>query len=487
MIYRNMRCRIFIVFCGLNSLFMCTNSIAQSSRTSMEGYYTGDKIPGDLTNQVQIFKSMYDYVQIYRQRHEGAYPILQAMQDPLVKDISSNPLIYGLKSIDEYYSILKNPDNQYADYSYIRQNPTGTITSSSCSLRADGRELGAPKSIGTKDILSSTFLYTHVNSFYPGEVRKTPNPVGFYMVLWDDGSITKIAYDQLFYMPTTTSDGIGYRVVYPAQAGLPWNCLTYAEWTTGLYPHTTSYTPPIGYPLAPGQIEPKPDNGGIESLVQLTRLFGNNFQREPIWDSLGHQVKDFTLQEVADGAAKIDFPLKKKTITLDELQRLHTPAILYLSDAARIITMSTIDDNHAIIYDRGMTLNVSRAELAKRYSGEALISASVTASSALEADQPIRTLNFSSKDAEVLQNVKITNHGAKPISLLIERPLCGITDAKLSQENLAPGESANLELHFKWRTVLLGDHQSTFVTLKTDDPAQPRLQLGFDLTLAEAK
>jgi hypothetical protein len=56
----------------------------------------------------------------------------------------------------------------------------------------------------------------------------------------------------------------------------------------------------------------------------------------------------------------------------------------------------------------------------------------------------------------------------------------------LSQDKLAPGASANLGLHFKWRTVLPGDHQSTFVTLKTDDLAQPRFQLGFDLKLAEA-
>jgi hypothetical protein len=209
--------------------------------------------------------------------------------------------------------------------------------------------------------------------------------------------------------------------------------------------------------------------------------------REPIWDSLGHQVKDFMLQEVADGAKKIDFPLQKKTITLDELQKLHTPAMLYLNDAGRIVTMSTIDDNHAIIYDRGITLIVSRAELAKRYGGEALIAASVNAASSLQVDQPIRFLNFSSKDAEVVQNIKITNHGTKPVSLLIERPLCGVTDAKLSQDNLAPRASANLELHFKWRDVLPGDHQSTFVTLKTDDPAQPRLQFGFDLKLAEVK
>jgi hypothetical protein len=400
--------------------------MSQSGISSIE-YNTKDQVPGTPLNQVQIFKHIYRYVQIYRQRHDGIYPSVQGRISDLLNDIGRTPSAYGFADYGEYFKTTVNPDNQYSDVLFIRQRPD-IATSPPPSLRPDGSLLGSPKPKGTRDLLSSTDIYYHRNPLIT--IRKS-NPVGYYMVPWDDGSIEKIAYDQIFYLAKTGADGQNYIIVYPTQAGVSWNCLTYEEYETERNPQTTLVFPPIGYPFAPGQTYSKPDNGGIESLVALTRLFDRQYDREQIWDSLGHQVKDFTLQEVADGAAKINFPLQKKTISLDELQKLHTPAVLYLSDAGRIVTMSTIDDNHAIIYDHGMTLNVSRAELAKRYGGEALIAASVNAPSSLVVDQPIRTLEFSSKDAEVTQNVKITNHGAKPISLLIERPLCGINRSEI--------------------------------------------------------
>jgi len=454
--------------------------------TKSQGYYTGDKIPGDPDNEVQVMKHIYKYVQIYRERHEGSYPISATGPGSFDEYFSSKLTSFGFKTLDDVKRAIVNPDNQYDDSPFVRKDPNTYVLSSYPTLRPDGRTIGSPRPKGTRDVISNTSTYYHQNPLFLNDPRPYANPVGYHMVLWDDGTIEKVPYDSAFYMSVETSDGQSYSVVFPTQAGLPWNCITYAEYQTGIHIFKTKRYPHIGYPLAPGQTDPKPDNGGIESLVWLTRLLDLNIMRTPIWDALGHQVKDFTLQEIADGAAKIDVPLQKKTITLDELQKLHTPTILYLSDAARMVTMSAIDDNHVIIYDRGMTLNIPRAELAKRYSGEALIAASVNAPSALVADQPIRTLDFSSTDAEVAQTVKITNTGKKAVSLIIERPLCGITEAKLSQDNLAPGASANVELHFKWRTVLPGDHQSTFVTLKTDDPAQPRLQLGFDLKLAEA-
>lgn len=468
-------------------LLVCCMTIKSTfAQSSSQGYYTGDKIPGDSANEVTVLKNIYKYIKIYRQRHDGKYPGTATGPNALSSDILNNFTSYNLKDATEYNRALVNPDNEYSDLPVVRKYPGMAIISTFPVLRRDGTELGSPHLKGTRDLLSSTNLYVHWNYSIPGEARKLSNPVGFYMVLWDDGIIQKVDYDQVFYISIETSEGIGYSAVFPSEAGLPWNCLSYAEFMSVMHAHTDTKLPLIGYPLAPGQIDPKPDNGGIESLVTLTRLFDHQYDREQIWDSLGHQVKNFTLQEVMDGAAKIDFPLQKKTITLDELQKLHTPAMLYLSDTGRIVTMSTIDDNHAIIYDRGMTLNVSRAELAKRYSGEALIAASVNAPSSLTADQPIRTVNFPDTDTSNTQNVDITNHGTKPVSLLIERPLCGITEASLSQDTVAPGASVLLHLELKWRTVLPGDHQSTFVTLKTDDPAQPRLQLGFDLKLAEA-
>jgi len=431
----------------------------------------------NINNGIEGLKAIYDYVADYRLANGGIYPKnMDQLLDFMEKKWSS----------DEYQqSVMKleNPDVMWADY-----NPThrkNIIDYALKSTRINGSPVGSVKLAGTKDIIATTSLYVHSNP----EAKLSDDddftvPNGHYLVLWDNGTIDKVPFDEILYAIV----GDRAYTAYYEQAGVPTdNLLTYEEYiNAGASPKSL----PIGKPIIRGKGQPVPDNGGPEGLITFSRLFNypdvNGIDRAKMWKILDPAQEEFTLDQMQSAAAKLGLFLQKKTITLDELQKLHTPVMLYLSDAGRIVTMSTIDDNHAIIYDRGMTLNVSREELAKRYGGEALIAASINAPSSLQVDQPIRTLEFSSKDAEVVQNVKITNDGTKPISLLIERPLCGITDAKLSQDNIAPGASANLELHFKWRDILPGDHQSTFVTLKTDDPPQPRLQLGFDLKLAEA-
>jgi len=97
----------------------------------------------------------------------------------------------------------------------------------------------------------------------------------------------------------------------------------------------------------------------------------------------------------------------------------------------------------------------------------------------------VRTVHFNSDLDDVPQKVTITNTGAKPVSLTLERPICGVTKASLSQPQIAAGQSMTLDLNFEWRSFLKGNKQSTFVMIHTDNPAQPVLQLGFQLELNE--
>jgi hypothetical protein len=427
--------------------------------------------------------SVFKLIQTYRSLHNGAYP--GRHNGSLFVDVLKNLKAYGFENFHEAEAVLISPDNKNADKDSIAyKRPNSMVSYSFFDQRPDGAPIGAPLFRGENDVIATTAIYYYDNRIGSSKTGKlTINPSGYYLILRSDGQIDKIPYDMTILVPITQHEFID---AFPEQPGVSSESISYSEFYT-----INGGNVLIGKPTVKGNDTPIPDNGGPEGLITFSRLFNYpdvyGIDRARMWKILDPAQEEFTLDQMQSAAAKLGLSLQKKTISLDELQKLHTPAMLYLRDARRIVTMSTIDDNHAIIYDRGMTLNVSRAELAKRYGGEALIATSVNAPSSLTADQPIRTLDFSSKDAEVTQNVKITNHGAKPISLLIERPLCGITEAKLSQDNLAPGASANLELHFKWRDVLPGDHQSTFVTLKTDDSAEPRLQLGFDLKLAEGK
>ena len=294
-------------------------------------------------NEVKIMQLYYKCIQIYRKNHNGSYPDNKKGGGFLFDEILKHPDEYGLPArkdpkdfheFDELFHNFVNPDNQYADY--IPGNPENFAMTLILLSRNDGSAIGSPKREGTRDILANTSIYYHANGPSPKDVSRMPNPVGFYVVLWDDGEIEKIPYDQVLYMAVPSDDsatGYGYKQVFRNEAGLPGDCMTYEQMqqTINMNMHTNRESPSIGFPLTPGQTEPKPDNGGIESLVILKRLENQPFDREQIWDSLGHQVKDFTLDDLQAGAAKLKFPLEKKTISLDELQKLHTPAILHLN------------------------------------------------------------------------------------------------------------------------------------------------------------
>jgi hypothetical protein len=146
-----------------------------------------------------------------------------------------------------------------------------------------------------------------------------------------------------------------------------------------------------------------------------------------------------------------------------------------------------IDNDFAIVCYQGMTLIVPTSKLAELYSGSALVPAKVTQPLPLQVDNAVRTVSFNSDLDDVAQKVTITNTGVNPISLTLERPICGVTKADLSSDKIAPGQSVTLDLNFEWRDFLKGNKQSTFVMIHTDNPAQPVLQLGFELQLNDGK
>jgi hypothetical protein len=181
--------------------------------------------------------------------------------------------------------------------------------------------------------------------------------------------------------------------------------------------------------------------------------------------------------------------LQQRKLNLADLEKLNSPAILFLSDASRIITLANLDENEAIVVDRGQTHVINRDLLAKRYRGEALI-AKVATNAPEDAprvlvEDPIRRIEVKVREADIKQQVKITNIGQTPLTLQIERPIPGGKEAELSNGSVAPGQSTTLSLTLKWRDVLKSDTQNIFVFLRTNDPLRPRLQLGFHLNLPE--
>ena len=154
------------------------------------------------------------------------------------------------------------------------------------------------------------------------------------------------------------------------------------------------------------------------------------------------------------------------------------PALLFLQDSGHIVTMTALDDDRAVIVDKGETQNIARTDLEKRYFGDALVPAQMLTSSVVARDN-VRLIELTARDAEVTQQVEIRNHGTQELSLQLEPLAPGITSAQLSASTLAPGEVATLDVKLKWRSVAQTRRQNVLFSVRTNDPVAPSLQIAF--------
>ena len=148
--------------------------------------------------------------------------------------------------------------------------------------------------------------------------------------------------------------------------------------------------------------------------------------------------------------------------------------------------MLAVNSKFAIILDRGRTFITEIAKLQERLGSpqfEALVpTKALTQNAAIVADDAVREVKLPSLDAEVPQQFVLRNMGTTPITLQLEYPLLGITESKLSKDIIAPGETATLDIKVKWRSILEAPYQNVLVSIQTNDPIVPRLQLAILLT-----
>jgi hypothetical protein len=179
-------------------------------------------VPGNPDNAVQDMKQLRALMRTYQENNKKLPKDFNA----LWLDMRRNPQSYGYNSIEEAQHIYTNPDSRYSDFRFLREEPDFYSPYTIQSTRPDGTPLSNPKTPGKRDILIYTDIYVHQNiRHYPGE-RSTSNPVGFFLVMWDDGQIEKIPYDRQLYVPV---DKNTWNFAVPGQAGVPANALTYDQ------------------------------------------------------------------------------------------------------------------------------------------------------------------------------------------------------------------------------------------------------------------
>lgn len=189
---------------------------------------TNGTIPGNPMNAIKDMKQLRKLITLYQRKH-GRFP---EHGSALLLDVLRTPQEYGYSSSDEVWSVFGNPDCRYSDNVAERQRPNRSMPYYILSQRPDGTPVGGPKTAGQKDILIFTPLYYHGNvRHFKGE-RSTSNPVGFFLVMWDDEKIEKIPYYKQLYVQLDKNKGgteHSFGMAFPGQAGVPSNALTYDQ------------------------------------------------------------------------------------------------------------------------------------------------------------------------------------------------------------------------------------------------------------------
>lgn len=145
----------------------------------------------------------------------------------LAKGIKSNLDIFGFKNRMAVDLSFRNHDTIFADESY-KEDPEVIIPPFViCDTRPDGTKIESSMPSEKRNVLAFSKIYFYHDSTVFPDGKTTQNPTGFYLVLWEDGEVTKVPHDKVrFVHPQRTGS---YAECFPGQEGIPANMYTNAE------------------------------------------------------------------------------------------------------------------------------------------------------------------------------------------------------------------------------------------------------------------
>lgn len=173
---------------------------------------TGGRVPGNPESSEKQMRDLYVDLRIFMKRHRR----------PPRNPAEFMRAIQGSFDYPFGWDDLLNPDCRFADSAPLRRGPR-CFPYQLYSRRPDGRPIGSPKEAGARDVLAMTGLYYHRNSKGPSNW----NPVGFFLVLWDDGEVTRVPFDKvLMYRHSAGS----FKYAFPGQAGVPVTAIRFRQY-----------------------------------------------------------------------------------------------------------------------------------------------------------------------------------------------------------------------------------------------------------------
>ena len=177
------------------------------------------------TQATARLKQIYTFVQIYRSNHAGAYPATMSSSGDLMGSLSAHPLDYGLPDLGAANGSQATGLFTLPDPARAGQPPVIRIFMH--GKRPDGTQVGAARRPGTRDVLAYTNVFVENKKFPKGW-----RIVGFYLVLWDSGAVTRVPANKMREVPTYDIIGAtpqgndrhsppALQLAFPGQAGLP--------------------------------------------------------------------------------------------------------------------------------------------------------------------------------------------------------------------------------------------------------------------------
>ncbi len=146
----------------------------------------------------------------------------------LLNDMAPNPQDYGFANRKEAEASLKNPDviNQRPKLS--KKKAEQVIAYQMRFRRFNGQPLGSTKEVGKRDVLAwtSDYYFPNTKTDWSNIDSSTMNPVGFYLVLWDDGQVQRVPFDKILQVPIGNNE---WQVGFRGQAGLAKGFQTFDE------------------------------------------------------------------------------------------------------------------------------------------------------------------------------------------------------------------------------------------------------------------
>lgn len=199
-----------------------------------EGYCFNDtkgEVPGNPERAVRAMELLYQKMLVYKRLH-GRFPN-NDIRPRLAEDMMKNTQEYGLDNPRQASLLFRNPDMKNADLYRTFPEPVAVDPFLRPGKRPDGKPVGAPKPAGTRDVLAFSNIYFFRNECVFPDHRITRNPVGFYLVLWEDGQVEKVPHDQVRY--TYPQPG-PFAECFPGQAGVPMQTFAYVDYIQQVKP-----------------------------------------------------------------------------------------------------------------------------------------------------------------------------------------------------------------------------------------------------------